>query len=455
MNDTSRAASARAARAARLLAVIGWVSLGSACEERREIEIDTPPPAALVARRPPPASAPAPAPSERAADAGAPRARPSERAEPKPVDPVETLDASPIEGSRQGRWIVDALVDVAAAGPAMAAREGVVMVNRNNELWLAPLARLAAREQPSPTPVLGLPASAGPFPLSRGPAVHKGFAYWVSQGHLLRQRLARANAGSAPEVLTSDARAGTRVAVPTGEAGARLPALAGYIAAPAGPDLPLTAKLWVEGAPGPLSLTDEGASAHSLALIAEGQGVHALSLEARTGLSPLHLRRVDLARGSVPLLDEDRVAWVGGSSRPTTEILVLGHERSETLVALALERDITHFGLALLELGLGKEAPLPEPAWMDYANGIEPAPFALASVCGQRVVVLARPASAEPGSPQELLWQSLDARGREPPLVLGRSRAFFDVSLAAVPGGALLTYVADRRTWARSVRCSK
>jgi hypothetical protein len=38
-------------------------------------------------------------------------------------------------------------------------------------------------------------------------------------------------------------------------------------------------------------------------------------------------------------------------------------------------------------------------------------------------------------------------------LVLSRSKVFFDTSIAAVEGGALVSYVADRRTWARAVRC--
>lgn len=38
--------------------------------------------------------------------------------------------------------------------------------------------------------------------------------------------------------------------------------------------------------------------------------------------------------------------------------------------------------------------------------------------------------------------------------VVARSEGFFDVSLATIGRGALLAYVADHRTWARSLRCS-
>jgi hypothetical protein len=47
----------------------------------------------------------------------------------------------------------------------------------------------------------------------------------------------------------------------------------------------------------------------------------------------------------------------------------------------------------------------------------------------------------------------LEPGARSQAAVIARSRAFFDVSLAALENGALLGYVADHRTWARSVRC--
>jgi hypothetical protein len=36
---------------------------------------------------------------------------------------------------------------------------------------------------------------------------------------------------------------------------------------------------------------------------------------------------------------------------------------------------------------------------------------------------------------------------------LATARGFADVSLYPLPEGALLAYVADRRTWARLIRC--
>jgi hypothetical protein len=46
-----------------------------------------------------------------------------------------------------------------------------------------------------------------------------------------------------------------------------------------------------------------------------------------------------------------------------------------------------------------------------------------------------------------------DALG--PSQVVARARAFSDVSIAALETGALVSYVADRRTWALGMHCKK
>jgi hypothetical protein len=402
--------------------------------------------------RPPPAVAK----EQPVLDAGRGPAR-APRPEAVPDTEPAAPDVTHAAGAQSGRWIIDGLADVARAGPATASAQGVVMFNRSNQLWLAALGALPRGTKPASTPVGSLPSHAGPFPLAHGAAVRKGFAYWTSRGKLLRQRLSAAGSGQPPQELAQDGCAGTRVAVPTGtpELTGGLPALVAYISEAQDREQPLGAKLWVEGAEAPLALTEDGGSAHSVALVAAERGVFAFALEARTGMSPLHMRYIDLSKPNTPLLGEDRIVWVGGSSRPTTEFLSFGIDRNTATGLIALERGITQFGLARLSLTLDSQEPAADPAWIDYKNGIEPAPFAGALVCEQWVAVLARPASAEPDSAQELVWLPLAGSSVSEALVLARSRAFFEVSLAALPGGALLTYVADRRTWARTIRCTR
>jgi hypothetical protein len=128
-------------------------------------------------------------------------------------------------------------------------------------------------------------------------------------------------------------------------------------------------------------------------------------------------------------------------------------DASSALGLMALERDVTHFGLALLRVPLADTAPAIDPDWLLYENGIEPAPFAGVELCGRRRVAVVRPSSAEPHAPQELVLLEL-GRMEAPGIVLARSQAFFAVSLCPLGQGALLSYVSDQRSWARSLRCT-
>jgi len=445
-------------RAARARGSLGWIGLGLvaalACDSRRKLESHGAAPQSLGWSRPPPATA------EPVPDAGMPtsrRARPARRSEPEPTpDSTRAFDATDAAGSVGGTFIIDTLVDVAAAGPIAATERGIAMFNRDNRLLLARLeAPLEAAPEPRETRVAPLPDEAGPFSLARGPAVRRGLAYWVSRGRLLGQSLASAGSGTAL-VLAEDARVGTRVAVPVGPSRHQqgLPQVAAYIARPGDPEAPATAKLWVEGHATSFRLTEDVSSGHSVALAATPRGLQAIFLEARTGMSSVHLRAVSFSKKHEPSLGEDHIVWVGGPARPTTELFTLPSDEPIVRGFLTLERDITHFGLVAVDVPLAPRTEFPiDPDWRLYDNGIEPAPFALAEVCGRSVVALARPSSAVPHAVQELVVIDLDAEPHSAPALVARSRAFFDISLASLSGGALLGYVADHRTWARSIRC--
>ncbi len=451
-----------------LASMLGAGAVG--CEHgagQKSAQLGVEPPAGLSA-------ASASAEPRRAADAGtarqssAPETLHETRADPSrdaglPAPPARAArvldggaggrDATAAPGGVFGPVIVDGLVDVAPAGPLTATEHGVALVNRDNQLFVAPLDASPASARARPTPLHPLPEAAGPFALTHGPAVRGHFGYWVSRGRLLRQPLHGATPDHPADVLAEDARAGTRVAVPPRDA--RVPELAAYVTRPAQADVPPTANLWVAGRAAPLPLTDEGLSAHSVALASTPHGLVAVFLEARTGMSSIHLRTVDFPKPGEVALGEDRVAWVGGPTRSSTELGIASSDGRSLRALLTLERDITHFGLADLQLPVAA-APAREPDWLLYENGIEPAPFAALTLCGRPVVVLARPSSAVPHAPQELVLIDLDQPTTEA-LLLARAPSFFDVSLAAVgpagDGAALLAYVASQRTWARTLRC--
>jgi hypothetical protein len=438
-----------------------WLGLGVlvvlACDSRRPLESRGAPPASLGWSRPAPESvtpaADAGVPARRARRAGADRAAAEE-----PSEIGAALDAADVAGSVSDPFIIDGLVDVAPAGPISATERGIAMFDKENRLLLAAFdGQLEPGAAPRETHVTPLPDAAGPFPLARGPAVRRGLAYWVSRGRLLGQSLNSAGSASAL-VLTEDARIGTRAAVPVGSARhlQGLPQIAAYIARPKEPEGPPTAQLWIEGQHTGLRLTDDASSSHSVALVATAQGLSVVFLEARTGMSTIHSRLITFSRTAqthAPSLGEDHIVWVGGPAQPTTELFALPSE-PDVRAYLTLERDVTHFGLAGLDVSLrpGAEYPV-NPDWLLYDNGIQPAPFALATVCGRSVVLLARPSSAQPRAPQELVLLELDAGAHARAAVIARSRAFFDVSLIGLNGGALLAYVADHRTWSRTIRC--
>jgi hypothetical protein len=440
-----------------LAACAAWAfAAATGCDSRRPLESRGAPPASFSLSRPPPArshrfDAGAPDPSRRPRRPSLPESVPA-----PPETNTDAVEATDAAGSVSGPFIIDGLVDIAAAGPITATERGLAMYDRENRLQLARLEPpLDSGSAPVATRIAALPDQAGPFSLARGPAVRRGLAYWVSRGRLLGQSLGSAGT-SAAIVLREDARIGTRAAVPTGAANLLrgLPQMAAYIARPDKPDAPPTARLWVEGQATSFGLTDDLASSHSVALAATPSGLSVMFLEARTGMSSIHVRQLKLSKKNEPGLGPDHIVWVGGPARPTTELFVLPGDEPRLKGFMTLERDITHFGLVGLDVSLEDGAELPvEPEWRDYANGIEPAPFALAELCGHAVVALARPSSPVPHAPQELVLIDLAPKPRFLPAVLARSRAFFDISLVGLSGGGLLGFVADHRTWARTIRC--
>ncbi len=349
------------------------------------------------------------------------------------------------------RWIVDELTDVGPAGPSAATTQGVLFVTREGELLLARFqGELPRQSKPAKTKLEPVTVEAARFVRSGvGPAVMGGAAYFVTGGRLVRKRLADDNA---VDVLATDAREGSRVAAP---APATLPGhdpgpmMVAYLARAGDRSV---AKLWVEGA-SLRELSPEGTSISSVALARNGNDFMAVSLEGRTSMSPVHARRIRTKDGGV-LLGSDVVVWVGGSAQALTELTAIAVPIGGVHVFLPLERDMTHFGLARLEIDAEPHMDA-EVWWRNYPNGVEPAVTAAAWLCGEPVVLYARPADATPHAPEELALASVTTEGLGAPTVVSRGRLVTNASLAALPQGALVSYVADRRTWACTVRCGR
>jgi len=413
--------------------------LASGCDSRGSRPLD-PAPRAPAAK--PAVSKPPPAPEPNAASPAAAAREPQApgqdaKGKPRPPKPLAAAekDDTPVENSR---YLLDGLNDVGPAAPAAAFARGVVLITRDDELAIARLAQPPSKSK-KPTAGAFEEIRRGPgdfWPVARGPAISSTHAYWVSKGRVVRRPLA----GGELEVVATDARDGTRVAV------VGPPDVVAYITQPVGKQDSLARLRLPDGRR--LELTPEGAAASSVSLARSGEDVIASYIDGRSGMTPVHARRLRTATGT---LDPDVVVWVSGATQGMTEITSVGTPDGSFLM-LPVERDASHFGLATL--ALEREPKMDPPLrWRTYENGLDRSPAATTVLCGVPTVAYVRPADARPSAHQELVLSELTLDETATSELLATARGFADVSLYPLPEGAVLAYVADRRTWARLIRC--
>jgi hypothetical protein len=182
-----------------------------------------------------------------------------------------------------------------------------------------------------------------------------------------------------------------------------------------------------------------------------GQDLFTVAIDARSAMTPMHGRRVHFKAGKAEL-GPDVVMWVGSTSQMLSEVFA-----STTPLGvrafLPSERDVSHFGLVMLDLGSEPHMD-PKTVWRGYPNGIDVAPVASASFCGTAFVAYVRPEDAQPGARQLLELAEITEAGLGPAETVGGALGFANISLAAATNSAVLAYVADFRTFASTLRCS-
>lgn len=418
--------------------LLGCAALSASCDERSSAP-SAPRPLAPKATAVSSAASKPPAPvaprSEHPSDALSVSEIPDEeRAAPQPS----------AQGTLPSKLIIDEAQEIGPAGQMSATEAGVVMINRSDEVQLAKHAPLVHSSRPERSRFSTIKGGANDFfAVARGPFLLRNKAYWVRDGKLVR----RALDNSTPlEILATDARNGTRVA---GAELADAPAHALYISNPIADEAP-RAKLWVESAQ-TVTVSPEGAGASSIAVASTGQDLFAVAIDARSAMTPMHGRRIQFRAGK-PELDPDVVMWVGSTSQTLSEVFAATTPLG-VRAFLPIERDISHFGLVMLDLGSTPHMD-PKTVWRGYPNGIDVAPVASGSFCGSAFVAYVRPETATPDAREVLEIAEITSTGLGPAERVDSASGFANISLGAATTSAVLAYVADFRTFATTLRCT-
>jgi hypothetical protein len=384
-------------------------------------------------------AAPAPVP-----DAGAtPRASASSTApvewtlpNVKSEERDESPDAPRVDG---GVFRAGTLSDVGPAGPAAASPYGVVMISKRDEVVVAAPGK-AKGSFKSITLVASSFDEKGP-----PPAIAGEHAYFVSRGKLTRRRVPVLGP---PEVL-ADARDNARVsALP---ATSERPAAVAFIKDAESPTGSATAMLWVEGGD-VVRLSPDGTGASSVSMAESGGEVLVAVLDGRTGMTPVHVRKITFTSKRATL-GENIVAWVAGPAQPTTELTLLATAKDAWIFS-PLERATTRFGLAAVHIGTAPKMGSPVE-WRMYPNGIDPAPVATVHACGRELLIYAVPSSETPGAEQELRLAESGSGGLSGSDLLAKAPTIRGVTASGDAASLVVVYAANGRTWALSAPCPR
>jgi hypothetical protein len=205
----------------------------------------------------------------------------------------------------------------------------------------------------------------------------------------------------------------------------------------------------------PVRLSEDGSGATSLLLAPRGSGIVAVSVDARSALTALHVRPVTFEGRA--RLGEDVVVFVGGPGDRRTAAGFAVAPSGPSWAVLPIAKDVGSFGLAVVRVD--EPARVDEPVvWSMYPNGLDPAPVAVAVEGGKTWVARVRPRSSEPSSARLLELGTLGGNGgdgaftaRDEVTVTGKPS---DVALALdAHGAAWLAWVDGAGSWLERLAC--
>jgi len=280
------------------------------------------------------------------------------------------------------------------------------------------------------------------------PGGSKTRAYWVSNGQLVRRDVFADGSQGPKKVLTSDAAAGYSVAVArTSDRDQRDVVV--YVGYQQSEPKERVARIWVDGqASRPVSTDSGGAS--SVAILPLGpRGFVLLTLDGRLAISPVHAVSVDLDEQGRPNLGDDKVVYVSGPSERYTAItgLLVGQR---PVMLLPTSKTTLEFGMMVYRVGDDQDSA----TWVDYPNGLDPAPIAVSNICGVPAVAYAHHSTSDGGSDKlvEVGWfdESLNLVDRQ---VIDSARTIYHVAMWGDSAGGVIVYSTPTGLRGRQIGC--
>lgn len=195
----------------------------------------------------------------------------------------------------------------------------------------------------------------------------------------------------------------------------------------------------------PVRLSEEGAGATAVRLVARGDHAVAVYIDARMALTPMHARTLSVRDGKL-VVGDDAVVFVGGPPERGVDFALAGSpERLFALLPHA--RETMDFGMAAVQVLDPPKDDMPA-VWSLYPNGLDPAPIAgtlgPATMADGAYVARVRPAAAPPRSPRVLELGRLDASGAFRSLgVVASGAGISDVAVATDSHGAVWILYGD------------
>lgn len=296
-------------------------------------------------------------------------------------------------------------------------------------------------------PITAPQGDVSPWPVALA-AGSKTHAYWVSHGQVVRREILPDGKVGPKTVVAADAALSSPV-VAARSSGHVEHDVVLYIGSKVSAQGERTARLWVEGHE-TRPVSREAGGATSIALVHLGATRFALfTLDGRLAMSPVHAISLELDGEGNPDLGEDRVVHVAGPAERQTALTGVLVGRGPVAL-LPISKTSTDFGLLVLRAGYEDDPP----RWVDYPNGLDPAPLVAATVCGKPTVAFVRPNAPAAGSARVLEVGHLDAQAElRDRKILATAPVISHVSLWGDASSGWVVYTTEQGLRGRRLEC--